>query len=323
MIRCLFALLVVVSLGLSCFAGELEEVSIALDWTPNTNHTGIFVAIDRGYFAEAGLDVSVLQPGPTGSIQLVASGHADFGVSMQEYVTMARAQGIPVVSIAAVLPHNTSGFAAPADRGISSPADFAGKRYPGWGSALEEVMIRTVMEMYGADPDSVTMINIGMMDFVTAVRQNFADFYWIFYGWQGIHAELEGIDFTYIPLRDIADVFDYYTPVIVTNERLIDERPELVRRFVGALAEGYVYAASHPDEAAETLLAHAPELDCDLVIASQRWLSGRMFGAVAGWGHQELSVWGRFIDWAYENGLIEVEIDAEGAFTNAFVPEGE
>jgi len=300
--------------GFTVLAGDLERVTIALDWTPNTNHTGIFVAQDLGYFADAGLDVNVLQPGPTGSIHLVASGHTDFGVSMEEYVTMARAEGIPVVSVAAVLQHNTSGFAAPADRGIASPADFAGKRYAGWGSALEEVMIRTVMEMYGADPDSVTMINIGTIDFVTAVRQDFADFYWIFYGWQGIHAELVGIEFTYIPLR---------TPVIVTSETMIAERPELVRRFIGALARGYVYATLHPDEAAEILLAHAPELDRDLVIASQRWLAGQGMDTLAGWGDQELEVWARFADWAFTNGLIEREIDPEAAFTDAFIPEGE
>jgi len=316
-----YSLAVASVFGFAVLAGDLERVTIALDWTPNTNHTGIFVAQDLGYFAEAGLDVNVLQPGPTGSVQLVASEHADFGVSMEEYVTMARAEGIPVVSVAAVLQHNTSGFAAPTDRGIASPADFAGKRYAGWGSALEEVMIRTVMEMYGADPDSVTMINIGTIDFVTAVRQDFADFYWIFYGWQGIHAELAGIEFTYIPLRDLADVLDYYTPVIVTSETMIAERPELVRRFIGALARGYVYATLHPDEAAEILLAHAPELDRDLVIASQRWLAGQGMDTVAGWGHQELEVWARFTDWAFTNGLIERPIDPEAAFTDAFIPE--
>jgi len=318
-----YSLLIVSLFGTAVFAGELEGVGIALDWTPNTNHTGIFVALDLGYFADAGLDVSVLQPGPTGSVQLVARGHADFGVSMEEYVTMARAEEIPIVSVAAVFPHNTSGFAAPADRGIASPADFAGKRYAGWGSALEEVMIKTLMEAYGADPESVTMINIGTIDFVTAIRRDLADFYWIFYGWEGIHAELAGIEFTYIPLSELSDIFDYYTPVIIASEELIAERPGLVRRFVGALARGYVYAALHPDEAAEILLAHAPELDRDLVVASQRWLAGEGLKTVAGWGDQELEVWERFADWAYENGLIERPIDPEAAFTDAFISEEE
>ncbi|RLE35428.1 ABC transporter substrate-binding protein [Candidatus Acetothermia bacterium] len=322
--RFLIYLFVIASVsGLVASADDLEAVSIALDWTPNTNHTGIFVAQDLGYFADAGLEVAVLQPGPTGSVQLVGSGHADFGVSMEEYVTMARAQGIPVVSVAAVFPHNTSGFAAPADRGIVSPADFAGKRYGGWGSALEEVMIETVMGMEGADPASVTMVNIGTIDFVTAVRRDLADFFWIFYGWQGIHAEIEGIEFTYIPLRELADVLDYYTPVIITSEEMIATRSETVRRFIGALACGYVYAATHPDEAAEILLAHAPELDRDLVIASQRWLADQGLKTVDGWGDQELEVWARFADWAFANGLIDRPIDPEEAFTDGFVPAGE
>ena len=302
-------------------AQDLESVRIALDWTPNTNHTGIFVSQELGYFAEEGLDVIVVEPGPTVSIQLVASGRAEFGVSMQEYVTMARAQRVPVVSIATIFQHNTSGFAAPVDRGIASPEDFAGKRYAGWGSALEEVMIATVMAAAEADFASVTMINIGTIDFATAVRRDLADFYWIFYGWQGIHAELQGIDFVYMPLVDLAEVLDYYTPVIVTGEEMIAQEPEVVARFVRALARGSVYAALQPVEAAEALLRHAPELDSELVYASQQWLAGQAVVDLAEWGQQDGRVWERFADWALENGLIERAIDPWAAFSNDFLPQ--
>jgi len=298
-----------------------DEVRIALDWTPNTNHTGIFVASALGFFAEEDLDVEILEPGPTASIALVASGQSEFGVSMQEYVTMARAQGIPVVSIATIFQHNTSGFVAAIDRGITSPADFEHKRYAGWGSDLEAVMIRTVMEAAGADFETVEMVNIGTIDFATAVRRDLADFYWIFYGWQGIHAELEGIAFDYQPLPDLAEVLDYYTPLIVTRESLIADEGNLIRRFIRALARGYVHAFSHPVEAAELLLQAVPELDRELVIASQCWLAGRSHDSLSEWGRQDLDVWARFADWAYENHLIDEAVDPESAFTNDFLPE--
>jgi ABC-type nitrate/sulfonate/bicarbonate transport system substrate-binding protein len=311
-----------VALAVSTSAAGAGVVRIALDWTPNTNHTGIFVAQDAGYFAEEGLEVVVMEPGPTVGLQLVAAGHAEFAVSMQEEVTMARSQGFPAVSIAALYPHNTSGFAAGLDRGIQSPADFAGRRYGGWGSDLEDVMIRTVMAASGADADSVQRINMGTLDFATAVRRDVADFFWIFYGWQGIHAELEGIDFVYIPLADLAPELDYYTPVIVTSERLAAEDPSLVSRFLRALARGCVDAAASPDEAAEALLRHAPELDRALVIASQRWLAGRSVSDVGTWGRQDPAVWRRFAQWALEGGLIDEAIDPDAAFTNAFLPGG-
>jgi len=300
-----------------------ESVRIALDWTPNTNHTGIVVAQHLGYFEEEGLSVEIVQPGPTMSIQLAASGQCEFAVSMQEYVTMARAQDIPIVSLAAVFPHNTSGFAAPAELGVLEPSDFENLRYGGWGSDLEAVMIRTVMDLHGGDYDTVEMFNLGMLDFVTATERDFADFFWIFYGWQGIHAQLQGIDFIYIPLAELADVLDYYTPVIVTSEAMISNDPDVVSRFMHALARGYIYAAQHPESAASMLLSFAPELDAELVRASQIWLSGQSETDLIQWGYQKTETWERFAAWAFENALIEKAIDPLTAFTNRFLTTGE
>lgn len=87
-----------------------------LDWTPNTNHTGLYVAKEKGYFKQEGLDVNIVKPGETGADQLVASGKAEFGVGYQEGITQARIQGVPIVSIAAIIQHNTSGFASPVEK---------------------------------------------------------------------------------------------------------------------------------------------------------------------------------------------------------------
>jgi len=318
-----FTMVSLVVLGAVCLTlatPARDVVRIALDWTPNTNHTGIVVAQSLGFFDEEDLDVEILQPGPTASIQLTVAGQSEFGVSMQEYVTMARAEGIPVVSVAAVFPHNTSGFASPVDAGILTPEHFAGKRYGGWGSDLESVMIRTVMNAFDADFESVEMINLGMLDFSTAVRRDFADFYWIFYGWQGIHASLQGIAFNYMPLTDLSAGLDYYTPVIIASERLIAESPDIVRRFVRAIARGYTYAVAHPGDGADALLAFAPELDLELVHSSQAWLGTQAIADIAQWGYQRPETWAAFAHWAYASGLIDRAIDADAAFTNAFLP---
>ena len=181
-------------------------------------------------------------------------------------------------------------------------------------------MIRTVMDLHGGDFSTVELFNLGMLDFVTAIERDFADFFWIFYGWQGIHAQLQGIDFIYIPLTELADVLDYYTPVIVTSETMISVSPDVVSRFIRALARGYIHAAIHPESAADLLLAYAPELDEELVRASQIWLAGQSETELPQWGYQETEVWERFADWAFENGLIEKAIDPLAAFTNQFLP---
>lgn len=307
-------------LSLAIAATGSEVVRVALDWTPNTNHTGLLVAQAEGFFEEVGLTLRLVEPDPTVAVPLVAIGRAEFGIASQEYVTMGRAAGIPIVSIAALFPHNTSGFASAADRNIQSPSDFVGKTYAGWGSEMEELMIRTVMEADGASAADVSFLDIGTIDFTTAIRLDVADFYWIFYGWQGVHAELLGIEFDFLALRDLAPVLDYYTPVLIASEDLIAEDPELVERFLFAVARGYVAAAEDPETAAEHLLAHAPELDRELVLASQRWLAGETVNDVGLWGRQEASVWTDFAAWSLEKGLIDVAIDPPLAFTNAFLP---
>ena len=143
-------------------------------------------------------------PGETGADQLVASGKADFGVSYQESITQARIQDVPIVSIAAVIQHNTSGFASPVEKNIISPKDFEGKKYGGWGSPIEESVIASLMKQENADPKEVSIINIGNTDFFTAVERD-VDFAWIYYGWTGVEAELRGKDINMVYLTDYSE----------------------------------------------------------------------------------------------------------------------
>src|SRR5665648_651604 len=121
----------------------LTTVSLMLDWTPNTNHTGLFVAQEKGYFSQEGLTVQFIQPSSSGNVeQLVAAGKSDFGVSQQEQVTTARANDVPILSLAAILQHNTSGFASSTSKAILNAKDFEGKTYGGWGLPSEEAILK-------------------------------------------------------------------------------------------------------------------------------------------------------------------------------------
>ena len=221
----------------SCKAGaqeDLREITVILDWVPNTNHTGIYVARDQGYFREAGLNVEIIQPSEGGSADLIAAGKGDFGISYQEQVTYARTADdpLPVVAVAAIIQHNTSGFASPADRNIKTPADFEGKKYGGWGSPMEEAMLKGLMEKYGADFSTLEIVNIGASDFFTSVERD-VDFAWIFYGWDGIRAELTGFDLDFMLLQDVDPVLDFYTPIIIASEDTIADEPGPGQGFPG------------------------------------------------------------------------------------------
>jgi ABC-type nitrate/sulfonate/bicarbonate transport system substrate-binding protein len=296
---------------------QLESVTLLLDWTPNTNFSGIYAAIERGYYREEGLEVVLVQA-PGSVIQMVGANRAEFGFSFQEEVTFARLAEIPVVSIAAVIQHNSSGFIALKDRGITSPADFEGKNYGGWGSPVEEATIRALMERREADFSRVEMITTGEVDQLISIERE-ADFAWIFYGWTGIEAELKGLDFTFIELRSEDPALDYYTPVMISSEALINTNPELVRSFMRATAKGYHLAITNPEEAADILLAAVPELNPDLVLASQLWLAERYQAEAEKWGLQKLETWEHYGQWLLENGLIAELPELEKAFTNAFL----
>ena len=299
---------------------DREKVTFVLDWQPNTNHTGLYVAQEKGYFEEEGLEVDIQLPGEADAHQLVASGKGDFGIGAQESITEARAEGMPIVSIAAIIQHNTSGLASPVSKGIESPKDYVGKTYGGWGSPMHQAVIETMMEEDGVEQPEVEEINIGMNDFFTAVERDI-DYAWIFYAWTGIEAQLRDIDLNMQYIKDYDERLDFYTPVITTNEKLIAESPETVEKFMRALSKGYEFAIDEPEEAADLLLQAVPDLDEELVKKSQAWLSPKYRDDAARWGEQKLDVWKGYAEWMKEHDLLEGEFIPEEAFTNDFLPE--
>lgn len=300
---------------------ELKKVKIMLDWFPNTNHTGIYAAKEKGFYKEEGLDVEIVEPGEGVSAdQIVAAGKADFAISYQENITHARSTGVPIVSIAAIIQENTSAFASLKEENITSPKEFEGKRYGGWGSPTEEAVIKAVMENSDADFEKVDYITLGATDFFKSIGRD-TDFQWIFQGWDGVEAERQGITLNYIYLKDLDPALNYYTPVIATSESKIAKDKETIQSFMKATSKGYQYAIEEPEEAADILIKNVPEINAELVKKSQVWLSDKYQGNAKQWGIQEEGVWKRYADWMHERKLIEKNITPSEAFTNEFIPE--
>lgn len=301
---------------------ELQKVTVILDWVPNTNHTGLYVAKDKGYYEEEGLDVEIIQPSEGGTASLIASGKGQFGISYQEEVTYARTSEtpLPIKAIAAVIQHNTSGFASPAEKNIKTPKDFEGKVYGGWGSPSETAVLKALMEKEGADFTKLKMVDVGSEDFFTLTKKNL-DFEWIFYGWTGVEAQLKDFPINYIDLKEVDPRLDYYTPVIITNETLLNENPELAKKFLKATTKGYEYCISNPEESAEILLKAAPEIDEKLAVESQKYLANEYKSESETWGTMKEEVWKNYSDFMLEKGLIPSALNIKEAFTNEYLPE--
>lgn len=298
---------------------SLDKVTVMLDWVPNTNHTGIYVAKEQGWYAEQGIEVEIMQPSEGTAAQIVAAGKTEFGISYQEEVTYARSNQIPIVSIAAIIQHNTSGFASPEEKKIVTPADFEGKVYGGFGSPIERAVIDSIMKKQAADVNQVEFVNAGAADFFTVTKRD-VDFEWIYYGWTGVEAELRNFPINYISVRDIAPELDFYTPVIIVSESYIKENSDIIKRFMAATTKGYEFAISNPSEAADSLISQVPGINVDLVKASQVWLASKYQDDANQWGIQKESVWNDYASWMKDYDLITEMINPLEAFNNEFLP---
>lgn len=298
-----------------------EDVTMILDYVPNTNHTGLYVALHNGYFAEEGLNVNIIEPTEGATATLVAVGRGDFGISYQEEVTMAVASEdpLPIRAVAAVIQHNTSGFAAAVSKNIASPKDFEGKVYSSWGGPGEAATIHAVMDSVGADFSKLDIVISDGSGFAALERN--IDLMWFYEAWDNVKCQLAGFPITYMELRQFDERLDYYTPVIITSEKMIAEKPETVRKFLAAASRGYAYAIENPEESAKILQTYAPDYDLEMLTISQNYLSPKYAEDAPRWGEMKDEVWNGYTDLLVEYGVLPEAISAERLYTNEFLPE--
>lgn len=304
---------------------DMKDITFVLDWTPNTNHTGLYVAIEKGYFKDAGLNVTVVQPPEDGAEVLVASGRAQFGVSFQDYIAPAITGSDPlgITAVAALVQHNTSGIISRKGEGMDHPAGLEGKKYATWDQPVEKATIKQVMEDENADFSKVQLIPSTVTDEVSALKSKSVDAIWIFYGWAGIACNVAELPTDYFAFKDINPVFDFYTPVVIGNNDFLAENPETARAFLAALAHGYEDCVEDPEEAADILMKAAPELkdSAELVVESQKYLSKEYIADAERWGEFDADRWSGFYKWLNDNDLLENKIDPAAGFTNDYLPE--
>lgn len=296
-------------------------VTLALDWYPNANHAGIYMALDRGYFTEAGLDVEIYTPSdPTTVLQTVGAGRDTFGISYHAEVLYARAQDIPVVSIAAMVQHPLNSLIVLADSPVESPGDLRGKSVAVSGVPSDDAFLATMLEADGASLEDVETINVGY-DLLPAVLSGRADAvlggYWTH---ETILAEREGSPVRYFRVEEWG-VPDYYELVLVTGESVLADREDTVRGLLGALQRGYTDAIAEPDAALELLVAASPDLDIEVEregigLLAPLWTEN---GTIP-FGTQATDRWESLAAWLAERELLAGEVDVSAAWRGDLLP---
>lgn len=291
---------------------ELTPVSFALDWAPNTNHVGLYVAETLGYFADAGLDVTILPYGSTSSAQLVSAGQADFGIGGQSGVQMARTSGLDVISVFLVTQTDTGRLVMLGDRDdLTRPADLDGATFGGFGSPLLSEFAKMTIRGDGGDGEfTEVVLDTGAYE---ALSQGRIDFTLSVVTWENIQTELDGHPYRAFRYQDYG-LPEQQSTGIISSDAYLAAHPDTARAFVQALARGYEYAAENPDDAADLLIEANPDTlgtATELVHRSMEVMAGEgyLVSTDRPIGHVNPQAWDEFGAFLFEHGLL---VDSEG-----------
>jgi ABC-type nitrate/sulfonate/bicarbonate transport system substrate-binding protein len=290
--------------------GSGTPIRIALDWTPNTNHTGLFVAQQEGWFKAAGLDVEFLPYNSTSPDTLVGSGAAEFGISFQDSFTYSKAAGADITSVLAVLQHWATEVAVKADRAdITSPKDLDGKTYGGFGGPGEEPKMRQIIKDAGGT-GTFQSVTLGTSAY-EALYAGQVDFTEPFVAWEGIEAQLRNEPLKTFRYTDYGFP-DAYNVLLIGNSSWLAQHPDQARAFVQAAQRGYQLGADDPARAARDLQDANPGAftEPELVTRSQDMLAKDYLKDDQGHvGTQTLDRWAGFSGFLYDSGSV---VDAAG-----------
>ena len=320
----IFAMILICCLMLTgaCLADEsLRELDVVLDWYPNALHAFMYVAIEKGYYAEEGLQVNIRFPSNANdAISLVAAGRADIGLYYQQDVIQARAnQSIPVKSIAAVVQAPLNIVLSLAEKDITSPSDLVGKTIGYAGTELSEALIRSIMENVGADYSDVTMIDVGFDLMSSMTTGNVDATIGCLVNHEVPQMEEEGFSVNWFDLDDYG-VPTYYEGVFLANDRMIEGESEVLAAFLRASAKGFADMKADPEEALSILLANQSAENFPLSETVERKsmqvLLPLMETEDAAFLSQSDACWQENIDWMRAQGLIDGEVSVDEVRVN-------
>lgn len=308
-------------LASACGAGEKTKVRLALDWYPNANHVGLYIAQEKGYFADENLEVEMYTPvDPSTVLQTVGAGADDFGINYQTDLLLARAQGVPVVSIAAIVQHPLNIVMALKESGIARPRDMVGKKVGYPGIPANEPLLDTMLKADGARGlKDVELVNVGW-DLVPAVIGKTVDAcIGCYISHESIMAENAGYPVNVLRMEQWG-VPDFYELILVTSESKLAKDPDVIQRLVRAIVRGYKDAMANPQAAVDTLLAGTEEeVDEAIERPGVNVLAPLWDGGIPSFGWQTQERWASYAAWMHETGQLSQPVDPAAAFTNRFV----
>jgi putative hydroxymethylpyrimidine transport system substrate-binding protein len=297
-----------------------QHLTLLLDWFPNADHVGIYQALAKGYFSQAGLDVHVQPPGNVADpLQLVAAGRADVAVSYEPELLLARNQNLPLVSIGAIVQQPLTSIISIGKHPISRAGQLRGRTVGDAGISYQHAYLRTIESYAHISPASVREVNVGanLVPALASGRVNaILGGYWNYEAVQlaqlGKHPHVIRMNQVGVPTYDEL--------VLVARASTLEQHPGVIRRFVQAVARGYESARSDPAGAVANLVRLNPGLSQKLQLASVRATLPAFFPpAGRPWGWQNAGQWNAYGQWMLSHHLISNPNAVADASTNEFL----
>ncbi|KAI8472678.1 MAG: NMT1/THI5 like-domain-containing protein [Monoraphidium minutum] len=307
-----------------------QTLTVALDWTPNTNHAGLALAIQKGWFRDAGLDVALLSPHADGYMATPASrladGSAQLALTPSESVvswhTWPDGSKPKIRAVAALLQGGAHAIVTLKASGIDRPAKLDGRTYASYGARYEGRIVQEMIKRDGGRGD-YTESTPPMLEIWDTFLKGGADATWVFMPWEGVLAKRAGVELNaFLP----SDFVDYgYSPVVAAHPDFLRDSPDAVRAFLAAAGRGYAHAAAHPEDAAAALCDYvegqvssgawpplAAPLDRGMVAESAATLAPHLLGPGGAWGKMDLERWSKFVAFLDAAGLLTDKVQSRG-----------
>jgi putative hydroxymethylpyrimidine transport system substrate-binding protein len=302
--------------------GRAQRLDLVLDYTPNADHAGIYNAIGRRDFAHAGLDVKPRTPSdPSAPLKLLAAGRADLAISYEPELLLARAKGVKLVAIGALVQTPLTSIVSIGRTAIREPGQLEDQKVGTSGIPYQDAYLKTIVDKAGIDPGRVHTINVGFKLVPALLTKKVDATLGAFWNIEGVELERLHKNPRILRMEQIG-VPTYNELIIVAREQDVRRRGPLLRRFMRALALGYQALRSDVVGAVDELVKANPGLDRELQLAQVTATLPVFFPADEDkpFGYQDPVAWKRYTQWMLDNDLLANPIGANRALTNEFLP---
>jgi putative hydroxymethylpyrimidine transport system substrate-binding protein len=301
----------------------VQATSILLDWYPNSDHAGLYTAMQKGYFSAQHVFPTVRVPSnATGQIELIAAGRADFAITYEADLLAARVRGLPVRSVMCLMQHPLNTVMTLRSSGITRPRQLAGKSVGAAGSPSDKPIVSVMMRHDGASIDQTRMVNVGYGLLSALLTKKVDAVVGVYWTWERIQAEMRGLPVNVMRVERWG-MPNYCELVLITNNKVIKNAPSLVRGVVHAMQRGYALAEARPVVGWQALVAGDATLrkQRSLVTRSEVLLRGAVLDAPT-IGYQNPGQWRHYASWLATNKLITKGVETVTAYTNEFLAPG-